>query len=597
MRFNNQQVKLPKASRHVRDLSCCTITSMPFYQNSPVYIQEVVPGDKVSLSVENFCRLNTMRSPTFGRVTIRNRVFFVPLRTVWNRFDEFISQQEKRSSTSALSNAPYMLESNLLHLFNNTNYGYTSTGSSSSYDVTIVDTNGTSYLNFTRKGRYLYRILVNLGYNINFGTRASSGTTTFSNSRQFSALPLMAFYRIWCDFFQYKMSTSYKEFDDNLLNSTGQILNMSNLYPICDTLCTLGSLYDDDYFTLAGDSTNIPIYSNVSAGNYTQNNMLVNMESIDGNSQSDVAGVNVTGSSNQTKEPALRADAQTMETTGIGASAINFLQRAADYFQRKFRGGSTVVQQYFNEYGVKLSAEEITHSKHLGSFETPVSIMDVTGTAADNFGAQTSLGRGAGTNGFSWSADEFGYIIVTAVVVAHGQYNHGTPRLATRLKPLEFYHPDFDGLGMQAIRQDEICSGSVSAPSSTYDPDGVFGMIPTYADYKVGHDTLSGDFIIRSSREAYKGYYLSRQYRPEDYGQNPPVAGETFRNPNAMQNGWTPVQYDNIFLTPDLDNFLLFYNFNVKVTNAVRPLLDNYDWYSDGETLNMQGGGNNFGDN
>lgn len=606
MRFNNQQIKMPKASMNTRDMSCSTITSMPFYQNSPVYIQEVLPNDKVSLSVDNFVRLNVMRSPTFGRVTIRNRVFFVPLRTVWSRWDEFITQQSKtRSNDAQIQQTPRIYESNLINIFTNNNNGYSTLSSESSYDITFRYPNTPDTLSFatlTRKGRYLLRILVNLGYNINFGLLTTSGNNV-QDGRVFSALPLLAFYRIWCDFFQYKMSANYREYDNTLPSSLSNYINYATLVAICDKLTAWGSMYDDDYFTLAGQSPNIPIYDSSldpsSNGETAPTYMDVNMENFDGvsgDNSSSVEGNQVSGAAasggNATSEPTLRSG-----SLGFGASALNFLQRAADYFQRKFRGGSTVVQQYFNEYGIELKAEEITHAKHLGSFECPVTIGDVVGTSENNFGAQTSIGRGAGTNHFTWTADEFGYIIVTSVVVAHGAYNHGTPRLATRMFPLEFWHEDFDGLGMEAIRNDELSSGSISRPSATYQPDNTFGFIPTYGSYKVGHDTLSGDFIVRSSREAYSGYYLSRQYLPEDYSANPPIAGETFRNPNAYQNGWSPTQFDNIFLTSALDNFLLFFNFNVKVTNTVRPLLDNYDWYADGDTKNMQGGANAFGDN
>lgn len=602
MRFNNQQIKMPKVSINTRDMSCSTITSMPFYQNSPVYIQEVLPGDKVSLKVDNFVRLNQMRSPTFGRVTIRNRVFFVPLRTVWSRWDEFITQQSKfHDSDGQITQTPRVYESNILSLFQQDNNGYSVSSTESSYDFVVNTTSGLDYRKFTRKGRYLYRILVNLGYNINFGYRGSTGNQVFPNTRIFSALPLLAFYRIWCDFFQYKMSNNYREYDNTLPSSLANYINYSTLVAICDKLTSWGSMYDDDYFTLAGQSPNIPIYGETgsqASANTIQDGMDVSMGNYDGvlgDGESKVQGNNVTGASSQgnsTSEPTLVSG-----SFGFGASALNFLHRAADYFQRKFRGGSTVVQQYFNEYGIQLKAEEITHAKHLGSFETPISIGDISGTSAENFGAQTSIGRGAGTNHFSWTSDEFGYIIVTSVVVAHGAYNHGTPRLATRMYPLEFWHEDFDGLGMEAIRNDELSSGSVSTPSSNYVPDNTFGFLPTYASYKVGHDTLSGDFIIRSSREAYAGYYLSRKYLPEEYSSTPPIAGETFRNPNAYQNGWTPTQFDNIFITSALDNFLLFFNFDVKVSNSVRPLLDSYDWYADGETKNLQGGANAFGDN
>lgn len=446
----------------------------------------------------------------------------------------------------------------------------------------------------------MHRILVNLGYNINFGVRSSTSATNYG--REFSALPLLAFYRIWCDFFQYKMSTTYREYDPSMTDSAGYYLAMSLLRPITETLTSLGSLYDDDYFTLAGESPNIPVYDDNNSANLAYNNMQINTENYDGVANNEIVGNRVNSGGTSTKEPTLIEQDGTVKPSAFGASALNALQRAADYFMRKFKGGSTVVQQYFNEYGIKLKAEEITHAKHIGSFESPIQINDIVSTGdykstLGGLGAVSSVARGAGQSQFSWTADEFGYIIVTAVVVAHGLYNHGTPRLATRLAPLDFYHPDFDGLGMQAVRMDELASGTLTAPNDYYNPTAVFGFLPTYSDWKYGHDTLSGDFILRSKAESLSSYYLTRWYKPSDFTENPPHAGETFRNPNAYQNGWTPTSFDNIFIDKDSDNFRLFYAFDYKATNNVRPLMDSYDWYADGETQVVQNGGNNFGDN
>ena len=78
-------------NRNKLDLGCDHITSANFMQYNVAWCKELVPKEKISVSMETFTRLNPMPVPTFGRAKINNRAFFVPFRTIFPAWNDFIT--------------------------------------------------------------------------------------------------------------------------------------------------------------------------------------------------------------------------------------------------------------------------------------------------------------------------------------------------------------------------------------------------------------------------------------------------------------------------------------------------------------------------
>ena len=78
-------------NRNKLDLGCDHITTANFMQYNVAWFKELVPNEKISVSMETFTRLNPMPVPTFGRAKINNRAFFVPFRTIFPAWNDFIT--------------------------------------------------------------------------------------------------------------------------------------------------------------------------------------------------------------------------------------------------------------------------------------------------------------------------------------------------------------------------------------------------------------------------------------------------------------------------------------------------------------------------
>ena len=77
------KIKLPTAvdKRTHFDLSCDHVTTMDWFSPKISYIKEMVPNESIEIKQETFTRLAPMTVPTFGRINMIHRAFFVPMRT------------------------------------------------------------------------------------------------------------------------------------------------------------------------------------------------------------------------------------------------------------------------------------------------------------------------------------------------------------------------------------------------------------------------------------------------------------------------------------------------------------------------------------
>lgn len=81
--FTTAFIKAPKRSRF--DFNHSNTFGMRFGCLTPTLSQFIIPGDEVSLSMEQICRLAPMPVPTFVNLKVRHDFFFVPLRLLYGQ--------------------------------------------------------------------------------------------------------------------------------------------------------------------------------------------------------------------------------------------------------------------------------------------------------------------------------------------------------------------------------------------------------------------------------------------------------------------------------------------------------------------------------
>lgn len=434
--FNS--VKLKKPKNNYFDLSHEKKLSMNMGELVPIYLQEVVPGDKFNVSTEMLIRLAPMIAPMMHRVNAYVHYFFVPNRLVWDNWQDFVTGGRTGMDASVLPKITFSGTLNILP------------GSLMDY----------------------------------MGMPITNGSVTIASDFVVSALPFRAYQLIFNEYYR----------DQNL--SAPVDIKKSDSVTVTERglLTTLRKrAWEKDYFTSALPWTqrgaevqmpNEPIY---------KDNSLVYRSDTD----TLAGGGTLASASDGGLSHSVHGDVRIENIDGIDVT-INELRTAARlqaWLERNALGGSRYIESIFAHFGVKVPDYRVQRPEYLGGGKTPIIVSEVlntSSTATEPQGNMAGHGIGVGkSNSFRKSFTEHGYIIGIMSVLPRSAYQDGIPRMFKKFDNLDYYFPEFANLGEQAIRNDEIYYGPGSGEAIN---GATWGYQSRYAEYKWQPDTVHGDF-------------------------------------------------------------------------------------------------------
>lgn len=597
--FNKIKVKTGlQAHRNKFDLSCTHTTTQDFYQNVPIYVKEVIPGEKVHINMRSFTRCSPLQQPLYGQINTKTRAFFVPCRTLMYGFNEFITGTPAAGVSAGASGiiqfVPRFTMSTLYGVLTNGAYA---TASSTSLTGDFYYKNGSNanwyVLNST--GRLVTKILMSLGYKLNIGSTVNSQND--DSSVIVSAMPLLAFAKVWSDWFSNPQYDTHTVFD-NIFTAKSQAYmltssELSNILSYVQRLC-----YGADYFTSAWDNPVSPNSSSlgnlepvidvpdVTFGTSSGGQNIVSNSAHSFGASSDQVANN--GTPRIYQRSSTGTDTGASQITHISQFMIDALHSVSDFVKRHQMVGSRALDRYMAEYGIQLQSEKLNRSVYLGGSVGNFNIADVTQTAPVDGYEVTGVGNytgkmiGSGNGSFDYSSDEYGFIIITAYIEPKPMYVDGRPRYLQHVSKLDFFTGDFDNLGVQAIRYDEIASNFLlNDADRVWKANSIFGFTPRYSEYKVGFDNLTGDFIWNSTNQSLDGWYLARRMSP-DFTQD-------FKHDTGfcLADG---SQFSKIFqdTSNNFDHFFTVFRFDVDVYAPMKSIFDMYDYSNEnGKDMSM----------
>lgn len=119
------------------------------------------------------------------------------------------------------------------------------------------------------------------------------------------------------------------------------------------------------------------------------------------------------------------------------------------------RAGKHVDQQLLAHFGVKVSPKVAGEVEHIYHSSSEIMIGDVIATSASDsnaFGQVGGKGYGSGNGKFKWTNDYPCPVVLMAIYSCNPDVDYavtGLGRLNTYNKNSDFFHPEFDNLGMQ----------------------------------------------------------------------------------------------------------------------------------------------------
>lgn len=484
----------------------------------PIFVDEILPGDTMSVRMDALARLATPLHPIMDNLTIESFWFFVPNRLVWDNWQKFCGEQENP-------------------------------GDSTDYTIPV-----------TRRVGNPYQVGSIHDY---FGVPVNQG----DNGVDINALPFRCYNLIFREWFR----------DQNLQDSPEVVTgNGPDGY---DTYQLLRRGKRHDYFTSClpwPAKTDTPVL--LPLGSRAD---VKGIGILDGSDEftlgplqvfetGDIPPANTTYADNdaadltefrvqQNQNPAqINTPNIYADLTTATSATINEIRQAFQiqkWQERAARGGTRYTEILKSMFGVTSPDARLQRPEYLGGGRSGVQIQTVPSTIPQDQPTDTPQGAlaGYGTasisgHGFTKGFVEHGHVIGLINVRADLTYQKGLDRMWSRQTKFDFYWPVFQGLGEQPVYNKEIYV------QGTADDDLVFGYQERHAEYRYKNSMITG--LFRSvANESLDPWHLSQDF------DSLPVLNDSFIQDDA------PV--DRVIAVQDEPHFLLDMYFNY---NCTRPM-------------------------
>lgn len=413
---------------------------------TPIYVDEVLPGDTIHCKATAFIRMSTPLVPLMDNLNVDLFAFYVPSRLLWTNLERFYGAQDDP-------------------------------GDSTDFSIPQVEVSGAvdgasdpMFYGDPANGYSQYRDLQDY-----FGIPGINAASVPAGSlvrMPVNALPFRAYNFIWNYWFR----------DQNIQKSAKVNLADGGDDEKDFTLLPRGARHDFFHSCLPwqqkGDDPTISIGGRAPV-HLQGNNFEINeiYGSLDGAPKQSIFQNNVNHGAEalsvadtQKDHPQLtglfgnvvdgNGYADLTQATGINVSQFRQLFQIQHFLERQARGGTRFKELLRSHFRVTVSDERLDYPEFLGSGSVSVNQSTVPQTSSTDTttpqGNLAAFSQSLGQFGFSKSFVEPGYIMILAAPRADYTYSQGLNRLWSRKVLYDFYFPEFSHLSEQPIFNREL---------------------------------------------------------------------------------------------------------------------------------------------
>lgn len=437
----------------------------------PVYSQLVYPGDTLSITNWAFVRYAPMIAPKFGRDGLYVHYFFVPIRIIFDKWEQFIT-------------------------------GGFDGNDSTEWPHVVAPTGG--WTKYSLPDYFGWRLGV-------AGLKAS-------------ALKLRAYdliYNTWYrqEFLQSEVGLSKAEGEDSTTSLTVQVRNWRKDYftralpfrqlgtPVQIPISTEAAPVSISRKLLdvkANQLGDLPVLGALRSTDNAKVGTIVGLTGDTGN----LYGAPASPGWEADTRTNLIADANgltgTADLQNAYATSINTLRAGTQvqrWMERNARGGVRYIESILAHFGVRSSDARLQRPEFLGGGKAYTAFSEVLQTSSTNSTSPQGNMSGHGVNAaktvnFTKSFEEHGLIIGIVSVMTDSMYaSQGIPREDSYQTRMDYMWPEFTHLGEQGIKNKEIYAQG----PSVVDFDGnvvdenIFGYVPMYDEMRRRPSMITSD--------------------------------------------------------------------------------------------------------
>ena len=453
------------------DMSQRVLMTSSVGQLIPCYYDYLSPGEKVKGNCSIFSRTQPLQSTAFARMTEHVDFFFVPFDQLYSAFNsKFFNIQDINSSVlseqAKNSNFPHITSKQVADYLNDIKSKQQST-SGAGHDKYHI-----------HKGKNAIRLLESLGYASNYGKYGANGFT--GNDVHYSALPLLAYHKIYNDY--YRLSTFEAPKPKQYNYDTFATSPNSNYIQTGDALELHYRAWKKDYFTNIFPT---PFFDNA-APSQLMNKDFENL-------YADGKGTQVT------TRLGVSLSKDFISQYGLAPQNIRALLAVEKLNRITQFAGKHYDKQVLAHFGFSVPQGVSDEVYYLGSNSAQLNIQEVVATAGtDNNELGQLAGRGIAANkndGFiNFTAPCHGIFMAIYSAVPESEYEYGNNKLLTYVTPEHFYRPEYDNLGMQPIFDTDLEFRAQATEPDMY-ASTICGWQYMFSELKTKFDIVTGAFV------------------------------------------------------------------------------------------------------
>lgn len=462
----------------------------------PIGLTEVLPGDTVRHATGLFMRLAPMLAPVMHPCNVTIHTWYVPLRLIWDEFEDFITGGPDGLNTSVFPTvtAPS---------------GGFAVGSLADYLGVPPKVGG---LEISALPFRAYNLIYNEWYRdqdleteVPFSTDSGPDTTT--------RLELLR--GDW----ERDIFTTARPWPQK-----GMAVTVPVNGPSGDASIVSNGMQPNFYAINAPSDKAYNIGLNIEAGTASGNS-----------SRRNIIGLAQTAASTWSNQ-ALAFGNQTglkLSAQGTGSVDINQLREAfalQRFEEHRAMYGSRYVE-YLRYLGIKASDARLQRPEYLGGGRQTIQFSEVLQTAEGSDPVGTLRGHGIASmrsNRYRRFIEEHGYILSFLLVRPKSIYMQGVPRTWLRRVKEDFWQKELEHIGQQEVYTQELYAAAEKGK--------VFGYQNRYDDYRQHWSSVSGEF-----RDILNYWHMARDFA------NEPVLNADFISAVPTERIFAAQQNDQLY--------------------------------------------------